>query len=60
MRECSASYSGMVVPELSIIGEKGLSLISEVLESAFSLFKRAVIISVTASLILAIAVVFFL
>jgi len=60
MTECSASHSSMVIPELTVLGENGLNLISEVLESAFNTFKNVAIVSVTSSLILAVATVFFL
>lgn len=60
LAECTASYSRVMVPGLMVLGEKGLSLISEVLESAFSLFKRSAIVSIASSLILAVGVVFFL
>ena len=57
---CSASHTRTVVPGLTVLGEAGLELLDNVLESAFDLFKRTALAVTPASLLLAAAVVFLL
>ncbi len=57
---CSASHTRTAVPGLTVLGEAGLELIDNVLDSAFDLFKRTALAVTPASLLLAAAVVFLL
>jgi len=58
--KCRASHTRTVVPGLTVLGAGGLELLGDVLESAFSLFKRTALAVTPASLLLAAAVVFLL
>lgn len=57
---CRASFTRTVVPGLTVLGEAGLNLLSNVLESAFGLFKRTAAVVVPVSMALAAAVIFLL
>lgn len=57
---CRASFTRTVVPDLTVLGEAGLNLLSNVLESAFGLFKRTATVVVPVSMALAAAVIFLL
>jgi len=60
LERCHAYHTRTTLPGLTVLGEAGLNLLGDVLESAFSLFKRTATVAVPASLLLAAAVVFLL
>ena len=60
MERCFATHTRTVVSGLTVLGEAGLNLLSNVLESAFGLFKRTAVVVTSASLLLAFAVIFLL
>lgn len=57
---CRCSHTRTVVRGLTVLGEAGLNLLGDVLESAFGLFKRTALLVVPVSLLLASAVIFLL
>jgi len=60
VRRCNVSHTRTVVTGLTVLGEAGLKLISDVLESAFSLFKRTALVVAPVSLIVGAAIIFLL
>lgn len=60
LNRCRVSHTRTKVPGLTVLGEVGLELLEEVLESAYDLFKRTALVVTTASLLVAAAVVFLL
>ena len=57
---CNASHARTVVPGLTVLGEAGLNLLGDVLESAFGLFKRTALVVAPVSLMIGAAVIFLL
>ncbi|MFQ6053086.1 MAG: DUF2070 family protein [Candidatus Bathyarchaeia archaeon] len=60
LEPCSAAHRRTEVRRLTVLGERGLRLLGDVLESAFGLFRRTALGVVPASLLLAAAVIFLL
>jgi len=60
LTKCQVSYSRVVVPQLTVLGNAGLNLLGDVLESAFSLFKRTAATVLPVSLALSAITIFLL
>jgi putative membrane protein len=60
LTKCRVSYSRVVVPQLTVLGNAGLNLLGDVLESAFSLLKRTAATILPVSLALSAATIFLL
>lgn len=60
LKKCSVSHTRTIVPGLTVLGEAGLGLLNNVLESGFGLFKRTALAVMPTSLLLTAAVIFLL
>jgi len=60
LTKCQISYSRVVVPQLTVLGNTGLKLLGDVLESAFSLFKRTAATILPVSIALSAITIFLL
>jgi putative membrane protein len=54
------SYARTMVRGLTVLGEAGLNLLSDILESAFSLFKKVALLTTSLSLLASVIVIFFI
>ncbi|KON31603.1 hypothetical protein AC482_00175 [miscellaneous Crenarchaeota group-15 archaeon DG-45] len=60
VRRCNVSHTPIEVADLTVLGEAGLKLLSDVLESAFGLFKRTTLVLAPSSLVLGAVILFLL
>ena len=60
LETCKVSHTRTMIRGLGVLGKTGLDTLSDVLDSAFSLFKRTAILGASASIALTVAVIFLL